>query len=351
MQWLDDSPGPGNGLGVRLAAARMNFAWNVENPPRRFHFACVIILALLLLGSLSAATAAVASQAGEGGGPASSVDPFVGTGHGPTNHINIISGNENLFPGASLPFGMVQLSPDTEDYGTGYHYFQPEIHGFSMTHMSGAGCRYEGDVFFTPTAGPVETGMSQFASPYSHSQESASPGYYRVQLLRSGINAELTATDRTGLARFTFPAGKTANILVPITHTLNYTTAAHVQVVGDNQITGYVEDPLPFYEDASMMIVPLRAGGGMRVKILNALSQGIPMVSTTIGCEGIQVTHEQDILLADEAADFADACTRLLTDYDLNERLARNGRQTAEQRYDYRQVCRALDDVYAIQRV
>ena len=116
-------------------------------------------------------------------------------------------------------------------------------------------------------------------------------------------------------------------------------------------VTGYVEDPRPFLEDASMMIVPLRAGGGMSVKMLNALAQGIPMVSTTIGSEGIQVQHGQDILLADTAEAFADACTRLLTDYDLNAHLTRKGRQTVEQCYDYRQVCRAWDEVYAAQRV
>ena len=111
-------------------------------------------------------------------------------------------------------------------------------------------------------------------------------------------------------------------------------------------VTGYVEDPQPFFEDAGMMIVPLRAGGGMRVKILNALAQGIPMVSTTIGCEGIQVTHERDILIADTAPAFADACVRLLTDYDLNTRLTQAGRQTAERYYDYRQACKPLDAIY-----
>jgi len=113
-------------------------------------------------------------------------------------------------------------------------------------------------------------------------------------------------------------------------------------------ITGYVEDPRPFLEDSSMMIVPLQAGGGMRVKILNALSQGIPMVSTTVGCEGIQVEHNRDILIADHAEDFAQACVRLLTDYDLNRRLTLAGRQTAEQFYDYRQACRPLDEIYHI---
>ncbi len=166
---------------------------------------------------------------------AASVDPFIGTGKGP-------GGSQNLFPGAVMPFGMVQLSPDTESHGYGYHYYQPNIQGFSMTHMSGPGCPNEGDVFFTATSGPVQTATTEFQSPYSHSEESASPGYYEVNLSRWGVKAQLTATDRTGIAQFTFPAGKPANVLVPISHTLNYTTAAEVHVTGNNEITGYVED-------------------------------------------------------------------------------------------------------------
>ncbi|HTV83239.1 MAG TPA: GH92 family glycosyl hydrolase [Acidobacteriaceae bacterium] len=166
---------------------------------------------------------------------ASSVDPFIGTGTGP-------GGSINLFPGPSAPFGMVQLSPDTESNGFGYHFYQDTIQGFSMTHMSGVGCPDEGDVFFTATTGPVQTGTADFESPYSHSDEEASPGYYRVLLSRWNVNAELTATDRTGVVRFAFPAGQPANVLVPISHTLNYTRGAHVQVVGNREIEGYVED-------------------------------------------------------------------------------------------------------------
>lgn len=114
-------------------------------------------------------------------------------------------------------------------------------------------------------------------------------------------------------------------------------------------VTGYVEDPLPFLEDASMMVVPLLAGGGMRVKILNALSQGIPMVSTTVGCEGIRVTDGQDILIADDPAAFAAATIRLLTDAEVNRQITLAGRRTAEQLYDYRQACRPLDDIYRAQ--
>jgi predicted alpha-1,2-mannosidase len=167
--------------------------------------------------------------------PAAIVNPLIGTGNGP-------GGDINLFPGATLPFGMVQMSPDTEEHGYGYHYGQYAIQGFSMTHMSGPGCANEGDVFFTATTGQVVTQLQDLQSPYSHSEEKASPGYYQVRLLQWDINAELTATDRTGAARFTFPAGKPANIVLPVSRTLNFTTAASVHVTGDHQIEGYVED-------------------------------------------------------------------------------------------------------------
>ncbi|MFZ0663008.1 MAG: GH92 family glycosyl hydrolase [Acidobacteriaceae bacterium] len=194
-----------------------------------------LMAAVAVLGLTSLLTCYAAAQSDAAVTPAASVNPLIGTGKGP-------GGGINLFPGPSLPFGMVQLSPDTEDNGYGYHYDQLTIHGFSMTHMSGPGCSNEGDVFFTATTGPVKTQVSDFQSPYSHSDEAASPGYYRVRLARWDINAELSATDRTGIARFTFPAGKPANILVPISHTLNHTMAAEVRIVGDRQIEGYVEN-------------------------------------------------------------------------------------------------------------
>jgi putative alpha-1,2-mannosidase len=100
--------------------------------------------------------------------PVDSVNPLIGTGTGPGDTIN-------LFPGPTLPFGMVQLSPDTEDHGFGYHYAQLGLKGFSMTHMSGVGCPNEGEVFFTATTGPVKTQESDFESPYAHSDEEASP--------------------------------------------------------------------------------------------------------------------------------------------------------------------------------
>ncbi|HEX4007753.1 MAG TPA: GH92 family glycosyl hydrolase [Acidobacteriaceae bacterium] len=195
-----------------------------EKSPKLAALASLVLL-VLAAGSLAAQNAA----------PVASVDPFIGTGTGPGDSIN-------LFPGPGAPFGMVQLSPDTESNGFGYHFYQNTIQGFSMTHMSGVGCPDEGDVFFTATTGPVQTGTADFESPYSHSNEEASPGYYRVLLTRWNVSAELAATDRTGAVRFTFPAGQPANVLVPISHTLNYTTGAHVLVVGNREIQGYVED-------------------------------------------------------------------------------------------------------------
>lgn len=190
----------------------------------------MLVAALLLL----APPASFAAESPDTG-LAAEVNPMIGTGKGP-------GGSQNLFPGPVMPFGMVQLSPDTESHAYGYHYYQDKIQGFSMTHMSGVGCSNEGEVFFTPTTGPIKTEISGFESPYSHQQEEATPGYYQVNLLRWGINAELSATDRTGIAQFTFPANEPANVLVPISHTLNKTTAAKVNISGNDEIEGYVEN-------------------------------------------------------------------------------------------------------------
>ena len=184
---------------------------------------------------LTSIACAVHAQTPLADSPASSVNPIIGTGGDPEDGIN-------LFPGAVAPFGMVQLSPDTENHGFGYHYIHRWMKGFSMTHLSGPGCANQGDIFFSPTTGPAVTQFEDFQSPYSHQKETAKPGYYQVQLLQWDINAELSATVHTGAARFTFPAGKPANILVPLSHTLNHTAGASVRVTGDRRIEGYVEN-------------------------------------------------------------------------------------------------------------
>jgi len=200
-----------------------------DTGPPTHPFFCAAFLGLFCLCLHAVAQTAPAAD------PAASVNPLIGTGDGP-------GGGINLFPGATLPFGMVQLSPDTEAHGYGYHFGQYDIQGFSMTHMSGPGCANEGDVSFTATTGPIVTQIHDFQSPYSHSDEKAAPGYYQVRLLQWDINAELSATNRTGIARFTFPAGKQANILLPLSKTLDYATAASVHIDGDRQLEGYVDD-------------------------------------------------------------------------------------------------------------
>lgn len=112
------------------------------------------------------------------------------------------------------------------------------------------------------------------------------------------------------------------------------------------QVTGYVADPTPYLERAAAMVVPVRAGSGMRVKILNALAQGVPVVTTTVGCEGIAVTSGVHLLIADTAEEFAAATLRLLADRGLADELAHNGRRLMETRYDYRQVFPSLARIY-----
>jgi predicted alpha-1,2-mannosidase len=139
-------------------------------------------------------------------GPAASVDPFIGTGDANVAQAVINGQGGSTFPGAAMPFGMVQWSPDTPQAAPpGYYYPDTSITAFSLTHLNGAGCPAERDFPIMPFAEKPD-----FSSPwqvgFSHADEHASPGFYEVKLT-SGIVVDLTATARTGLARFTFPDG------------------------------------------------------------------------------------------------------------------------------------------------
>ncbi|WP_420009308.1 GH92 family glycosyl hydrolase [Xanthomonas sacchari] len=146
------------------------------------------------------------------------VDVFIGTG-----------GHGHTFPGATLPFGMVQLSPDTYnadwDACSGYHADDSSIMGFSHTHLSGTGVGDMLDFLVVPATGPVklqpgtrENPDAGYRSRFDHADEAASPGYYRVRLKDSGVHAELTATARAGLHRYHFPKGKPAHLLLDLCH-------------------------------------------------------------------------------------------------------------------------------------
>ena len=185
--------------------------------------------AVLVIGV--AASATVTAAAAPAADLTSLVNPFVGT-----------ENFGNTFPGASAPFGMVQVSPDTGGQG-GYDYKQSAIFGFSQTHLSGVGCGVVGELPIMPTTGAVTSGnTSSYASPFSHDDETATPGYYQVGLSRYGVNAELTATDRTGWQRYTFPAGQPANILFNTGKANMAVLDSEVHVVGDSTIEGRVHD-------------------------------------------------------------------------------------------------------------
>ncbi|MCB0181188.1 MAG: glycosyltransferase, partial [Anaerolineae bacterium] len=112
------------------------------------------------------------------------------------------------------------------------------------------------------------------------------------------------------------------------------------------EATGYVVDPMPYLAETAVFIVPLLAGGGMRVKILDAWSWGLPIVSTTIGAEGIEIKSGSDMLIADTAEDFARAVISILNNKALSQQLSRNGRQTVLEKYDWQTVYTAWDRVY-----
>ena len=113
------------------------------------------------------------------------------------------------------------------------------------------------------------------------------------------------------------------------------------------EVRGYVADPGPLLGKAGVFVVPLRAGSGMRVKILTAMAHGSPIVSTTIGCEGIHAVANVHLLVADRPEDFAAAVLRLMEDRVLAREIALNARRLVEETYDYRLALRPLDALYA----
>ncbi|WP_250033053.1 GH92 family glycosyl hydrolase [Paractinoplanes maris] len=183
----------------------------------------------LLLSAVLALTpgAAPAVRAAE---PVDLVRPFVGT-----------ENFGNTFPGASAPFGMVQVSPDTGGQG-GYDYRQSSIYGFSQTHLSGVGCGVAGELPIMPTTGAITSvDPAAYKSAYSHDDEEASPGYYRVGLPTYGVKAELTATERTGWQRYTFPSTAAANVLFNTGKANQSVFDSEIHVVGDRTLEGRVE--------------------------------------------------------------------------------------------------------------
>jgi predicted alpha-1,2-mannosidase len=168
------------------------------------------------------------------------VNPLIGT-----------SGEGNCYPGAVAPFGMIQISPDTEDNlwetASGYDYGDNSIIAFSLTHFSGTGIPDLGDIRFMPQVGkpwfvqgPKSNPDSGYRARFLHKDEIASAGYYSVKLADNNIRVECTATDRAGFLRFTFPASDSALILLDLAKNLRWNTVwSSLRIVNDSTISGY----------------------------------------------------------------------------------------------------------------
>ena len=164
------------------------------------------------------------------------VNPFIGTG-----------GHGHTFPGATTPFGMVQLSPDTRldgwDGCGGYHYSDSVIYGFSHTHLSGTGVSDYGDILLAPTVGKIHynngaDGNPGYSSKFSHEKEAAHAGFYQVSLEDYSIDVALTASARAGFHQYTFPASTQANIILDLEHR-DEVLESEIQINGSNEVVGF----------------------------------------------------------------------------------------------------------------
>ncbi len=159
------------------------------------------------------------------------VNPFIGTG-----------GHGHTYPGPALPFGMIQPGPDTRLEGwdgcSGYHYTDSLLYGFSQTHLSGTGIEDYCDFLFMPTRGKPQFLNKQYASPFQKKNEKASPGYYSTFLDKYKIKAEVTASRRAGLYRFTYPKSTESNIIIDLKHR-DRVLESWIEVINDHEIRGY----------------------------------------------------------------------------------------------------------------
>lgn len=169
------------------------------------------------------------------------VNPFVGTRPGGADQ-GTGGGAGNNFPGAVVPFGMVQWSPDTTTgQPGGYYYDSTALKGFSLTHLSGAGCDTYEDIPFIPYNGAVTTSPAtdpgHYTMPFSHANEKATAGQYSVKL-DSGVNVELSATQRTGSGRFTYPQNSTSTLLINSSGSVTGTNDSQI-TIGKDSVSGW----------------------------------------------------------------------------------------------------------------
>ena len=202
----------------------------IRKSKRTINFAILLLIVLFLFDSCNNSPST----------PADYVNPFIGTG-----------GHGHTYPGTTLPFGMVQLSPDTRkdswDGCSGYHYSDDFILGFSHTHLSGTGIGDYGDIRFVPTVGQLQftPGTSKnpdsgYGSKFSHDNEKATAGYYSVEL-NNGIDVKLTSTQRAGFHSYTFPKKDKAHVLIDLIESVvsEKIIDAEIKFISDHEVLGY----------------------------------------------------------------------------------------------------------------
>jgi predicted alpha-1,2-mannosidase len=202
--------------------------------------ATVAVGLMLGAGAMVAPHPAVAAV---GRSPALVVPAAVADPASVVNTTVMTTGGGNDFPGVDVPFGMVQWSPDTSPsrpLGGGYNFNATQLRGFGLTHMAGPGCGAMGDLPILPMTGGLPSGdPGVHMEPFTHSGEVTQAGYYSVLSgAGSTIRTELTATTRSGMARWTFPATTQADLLIKLRDSQNGTSTSSVQVVGNNEVTG-----------------------------------------------------------------------------------------------------------------
>ncbi len=227
------------------------------------------------------------------------VNTFVGTG-----------GHGHTYPGATMPFGMMQLSPDTRldgwDGCSGYHYSDDTIYGFSHTHLSGTGVSDYGDVLIMPTNNIVfnngADGKEGYRSKFSHDNEEASPGYYKVHLDDTNIDVALTVTERAGMHEYKYPSAENQIAIIDLLHR-DKTLDAKIEVVSKNEIQGYrfseawatdqrlffsIKTSHPFND--MLQSPPIKGASGAQKIALSFINPNNEPVYVSVGISAVDIT-------------------------------------------------------------
>ncbi len=234
------------------------------------------------------------------------VNPMVGTG-----------GHGHTFPGATLPFGFCQLSPDTRIDGSwdgcsGYHHSDSVIYGFSHTHLSGTGCSDYGDILFMPSVKKNTLKAYDYASSFRHGTERAEAGYYHVELEASHVQVDLTATLHGGIQQYTYPANSTPYVVLDLQHR-DEVLESYFEKINDSTIAGYryskawaTRQKLFFYTVFSQPIRKMNVAEYEQAKEMSArrhfsfefANNGKPLIVRT-GISGVDIEGAKKNLLAE----------------------------------------------------